>query len=525
VLYDNSTIAANWPAVKVIDATGGITTQGSIFSYSQINKAPVFTAAPGNLTKNEGDTVAVTYTATDPDLGDVAVMSSVTKPTGSTFDPSTGKFTWVLGFDLATKTTPTATATVTIRATDTYGPLSKDTTVTITINNVNRPPKFNPRTVTSTVKDTDTLKVALAATDADNDALTYTYLSVAPTPTNVPAVSGTTLTWKPVFADIATGPVYTIKAIVSDGAGGTDTLTVTATVNRSRVRGDVDGNGLIQAADASVVLKHVVGIALITDPSALYAADATNNGTISALDAAYILQAAAGLITLPASTDANLSKGLTATGTLAWSTPESTKDPDVVKVSLRLSNAENVYAAQLTSQADFSLMTVEGVSAAVPQGWEMQWNVSGNELRVAMAGTTPLTSGDIAAITIRMKSKESRLNFSTDAMLNENFQSLGAVEIAAVPTVFALEQNYPNPFNPSTTIKYQIPNDANVNLVIWNLQGQKIRTLVAKEQKAGYFNVVWDGRNDAGQTVSSGFYLYRVQAGSFVAVHKMMLIK
>ena len=142
-----------------------------------------------------------------------------------------------------------------------------------------------------------------------------------------------------------------------------------------------------------------------------------------------------------------------------------------------------------------------------------------------MAGITPLPSGDIAAISIRLKSKESRLNFSTNAMLNENSQSLGAVEVAAVPTVFALEQNYPNPFNPSTTIKYQIPNDANVNLVIWNLQGQKIRTLVAKEQKAGYYNVVWDGRNDAGQTVSSGFYLYRVQAGSFVAVHKMMLIK
>lgn len=117
------------------------------------------------------------------------------------------------------------------------------------------------------------------------------------------------------------------------------------------------------------------------------------------------------------------------------------------------------------------------------------------------------------------------MSFSTDAMLNENSQALGAVEVAAIPTTYALELNYPNPFNPSTTIRYQIPNQSNVNLDIYNLQGQKIRTLVAKEQKAGYYNVVWDGRNEAGQTVSSGVYLYRVQAGSFVASHKMLMIK
>jgi hypothetical protein len=336
----------------------------------------------------------------------------------------------------------------------------------------------------------------------------------------------------PTFADA--GKTYAITVLASDGVTsglgpipGTDTLTVNVTVNRSIARGDVDKNGTVQAADAALVLKHVAGIALITDPAALYAADASNNGTITAYDAALILQAAAGLITLPAKVDANatLGKEVAVAGSLNWSSPEATSDPAVVKVGLKLADAANVYSAQLTSTADFSALSVEGVSAALPEGWMMQWNVSGNELRVAMAGTTPLSSGDIATLTVRLKNKESRLNFSTDALLNENFQSLGAVEIAAVPTVFALEQNYPNPFNPSTTIKYQIPADANVNLVIYNLQGQQIRTLIAKEQKAGYYNVVWDGRNEAGQTVSSGLYLYRVQAGSFVATHKMLMIK
>jgi hypothetical protein len=184
-----------------------------------------------------------------------------------------------------------------------------------------------------------------------------------------------------------------------------------------------------------------------------------------------------------------------------------------------------VYAVQLSGKVDANSFSIDGVNASLPEGWEMQWNVVDNELRVAMAGVTPLPSGSVAAIMVRMKSRESRLSFSTDAMLNESQQSLGAVEIAAVPTVFALAQNYPNPFNPSTTIKYQIATDANVTLDVYNLQGQKIRALVAKEQKAGYYSVVWDGRNEAGQTVSSGLYLYRVQAGSFVATHKMLLIK
>jgi len=541
-LYDNSTIAANWPVVKVINATGGITAQGSIFSYSQNNKAPSWTAAPTNLAQKEGDTVKVNFTATDPDFGDFPTISATTLPTGATFtvttaagaNPATGQLMWVIPYTVATRANPTATATVTIHSVDSYGPLSQDTTITITVTNVNRPPVFNPRTSAVTIRDIDTLKVTLAATDPDSDPLTYSLIGINPAPANAPTVTGASLMWVPTFTDVA--KTFTIQSLVSDGVTsglgptpGTDTMTVTVTVNRSRARGDVDGNGAVQAADASYVLKYVAGLSTtpvdFTNPDVLYAADASKNGVVTAYDAALILQAVAGLITLPASADAHLEKVAAVAGTLSLSAPQATNDPNVVSVNLNLADAANVYSAQISSVSDFSMATVEAVNAKLPDGWQMQWNVVGNELRVAMAGSTPMQSGVAATISIRLKNKESRLNFSTNALLNENSQSLGAVEIAAVPTVYALEQNYPNPFNPSTTIRYQIPNDANVNLVIWNLQGQRIRTLIAKEQKAGYYNVVWDGRNDAGQTVSSGFYLYRVQAGSFVAVHKMMLIK
>lgn len=95
----------------------------------------------------------------------------------------------------------------------------------------------------------------------------------------------------------------------------------------------------------------------------------------------------------------------------------------------------------------------------------------------------------------------------------------------AVPDRFELMQNYPNPFNPVTTIKYQLPQATHVTVAVYNLLGQKIRTLVDAEQQAGVYAVQWDGRNDAGRPVASGSYLYRIEAGQFKAVKKMTLLK
>jgi hypothetical protein len=144
--------------------------------------------------------------------------------------------------------------------------------------------------------------VALSAVDPDNDPLTYSFVSMSPSATTSPIVTGAALKWIPAFAD--TGRTYSLTVRVSDniitGGGvlpGTDTLVVSVTVIRSRNRGDVDGNGRIQAADASLVLKHVVGLITLS-PAAFWAAGGTN-GELSAANAAVILQAAAGIITIP----------------------------------------------------------------------------------------------------------------------------------------------------------------------------------------------------------------------------------
>ncbi|HEX9971985.1 MAG TPA: T9SS type A sorting domain-containing protein, partial [bacterium] len=94
-----------------------------------------------------------------------------------------------------------------------------------------------------------------------------------------------------------------------------------------------------------------------------------------------------------------------------------------------------------------------------------------------------------------------------------------------LPTEYALHPNSPNPFNPETMIKYQIPEAGPVKLEIYNLMGQRIRTLVQEVKKAGFYQAHWNGKIDTGQSAASGVYFYRLEAGNFIAVKKMLLIQ
>ncbi|MDP3024809.1 MAG: T9SS type A sorting domain-containing protein [candidate division Zixibacteria bacterium] len=94
-----------------------------------------------------------------------------------------------------------------------------------------------------------------------------------------------------------------------------------------------------------------------------------------------------------------------------------------------------------------------------------------------------------------------------------------------LPEAFSLSQNYPNPFNPQTVIKYTLPKDCHVELTIYNTLGQKVKTLVNQYQSAGYKMVHWNSTNDKGNEVSSGIYFYKIKAGRYTDVKKMMVLK
>ena len=93
------------------------------------------------------------------------------------------------------------------------------------------------------------------------------------------------------------------------------------------------------------------------------------------------------------------------------------------------------------------------------------------------------------------------------------------------PTAFALLQNYPNPFNPTTTLRYDIPENSHVTITIYDMLGRQVKTLINQTQDSGFKSVIWDATNDYGKPVSAGVYLYKIQAGEFVQTRKMVLLK
>ena len=96
---------------------------------------------------------------------------------------------------------------------------------------------------------------------------------------------------------------------------------------------------------------------------------------------------------------------------------------------------------------------------------------------------------------------------------------------SALPKVFDISPNYPNPFNPSTNFNFQVPKVSVVSLVVYNILGQKVRTLANQSFEPGFYKIAWDGRNDLGNSVATGIYIYRFEAENFVKIQKMILMK
>ena len=122
---------------------------------------------------------------------------------------------------------------------------------------------------------------------------------------------------------------------------------------------------------------------------------------------------------------------------------------------------------------------------------------------------------------------EAEAKFKGAAMTVVRLQKIddSGIDNSILPTVFALEQNYPNPFNPETTIRYQLPQKADVSLVVYNMLGQEIKQLVRETAPAGFYTAQWDGTNQRGLTVESGLYFVRMKAGDYVKTHKMIMVK
>ena len=95
----------------------------------------------------------------------------------------------------------------------------------------------------------------------------------------------------------------------------------------------------------------------------------------------------------------------------------------------------------------------------------------------------------------------------------------------ALPVAFNLYNAYPNPFNPVTTLRYDLPENGFVNIIIYDILGRRVKTLISQTQTAGQRSVQWNATNDYGKPVSAGVYLYQIQSGKHISTKKMVLLK
>lgn len=302
--------------------------------------------------------------------------------------------------------------------------------------------------------------------------------------------------------------------------------------------GDVDLNGDVQAYDASLILKYLVG-AVDLNLEQLLNANVSLDSSVSALDAAIILRYGVGLIqALPFDSSQSL---FLASGNLTFG-----KDQELTgkkfAIPLILDNSSNISSFEGSIRFNPQYLDCSNVQwSGLTKDFTIEIKQKRGEILFAGASLSPCSKTGVLAM-LHFTIKDNFNGDETRVVLqklrwNENKVKEEVTEIALsvhtvvhknpskIPPEFALIQNYPNPFNPETNLKYQLPIGVHVELTICNSLGQRIRSLVSNHQKSGFYCISWDGKNEVGTQVPSGVYLYRLKAGSFVQTKKMLLLR
>ncbi len=204
---------------------------------------------------------------------------------------------------------------------------------------------------------------------------------------------------------------------------------------------------------------------------------------------------------------------------LAWSVAGSDSLGVVIKKSLVMGNASGSDSTALCvviqGTCDSSLEDICG-NLELENG-EINEEVL-QKLRDMGCDVTIETSEDGTTKKIEIKCEDVQGEDGGDGAAKESADE-------NLPAGFALEQNYPNPFNPTTMISFSLPSAQHVTLEIYNVQGQKVRTLIDEVRGAGEHAIEWDATSYAGDRVASGIYFYRLTAGDYVVSKKMTLLK
>ena len=289
--------------------------------------------------------------------------------------------------------------------------------------------------------------------------------------------------------------------------------------------GDADDNDALQAFDAAQVLIDVLSAGIHLSANGRLAAnvdiDPVATG-ITPFDASLILQKRVGLI-----------------ANFPVQDPTSTNHPQGDASSPKLIADERLlslvagegYIGLVAAERSGILsgdLLLRGIDSRIEMGAELGSFLSAARagdkgLRVVFAGPESVDGpGELLRV---YGVGPDRVQLVRAAFNDGAIEGVISSAVSMQPRAFALHGNMPNPFNPSTTIRFELPQAAGVQLEVYDLLGQKIRTLVDASLSAGVHSAVWDGRDGRGQTLGNGVYFYRLQAGEYAQMRRMMLLK
>ncbi len=324
--------------------------------------------------------------------------------------------------------------------------------------------------------------------------------------------------------------------LIGPNSGDFDYQEVTPfTVESTILMGDLDGDGFLNILDVTRFIEIVTetGEDATFDESSLM--DLNGDGNHNILDVVMLIEAVLDMGTL--AKDHPLIEDITAT--IAPITLDNTREWQNIPVTVDCYEMVSGFQADLI----FDPAVVELGIPVLAEGNEsvgVFTSINGNTMRVLSIDLTgnliDLASGLLMNVPVQVidETATGPTDFAVEDLI---ISGPGGVEIVAQclvsvidiglpgPTEFALKQNYPNPFNPTTNIRYDIAEKGDAQLVIYNMLGQEVRSLVYGNQNIGRYEVEWNGLDNAGQPVATGIYIYQLQAAHYTRTIKMAYIK
>jgi len=325
------------------------------------------------------------------------------------------------------------------------------------------------------------------------------------------------------------------EIVVGPGGDFTDVESTPFTVSEGTLMGDLNGDGVLDILDITRLIEIVTQIGDDVTPDELAVLDINGDGAYNVLDVVILIE---NVLSMPGlAKDAPVIKDLTVV--VEPVTLTNNREWQTIPVTVNYEGLISGFQADLVFDASVVELGMPELSDG-NDNVAIYSSLNENTMRVLAidltGGQIDLSSGLLMNVPVQVIDENA--TGATDFTVEELILSgPGGVEIETevmvsvieiglpAPTEFALQQNYPNPFNPTTHIRYDIAEAGNVRLVIYNMLGQQVRTLVTGAQDVGRYEVMWNGLNDAGQPVATGIYVYHFQAGSYSQTHKMAFIK